>query len=75
MDVICWTAATVAENLVLDETQARSAQVTGRHLFRFWWGGPPAVAMGSSERAEQVVDVAEHSHSSPLKNSLSSSAI
>lgn len=58
MDVMCWSAPTVAENLALNETLARSAQVTGRHLLRFWWGGPPAVVMGSSERAEQVVDVA-----------------
>ncbi len=58
MDVICWKAPTVAENLALDEALARTAWVTGRHLLRFWWGGPPAVAMGSSERTEQVVDVA-----------------
>ncbi len=56
MDVICWTAPTVAANLALDEALARSAWSTGRPLLRFWWGGPPAVVMGSNERAEQVVD-------------------
>jgi lipoate-protein ligase A len=56
MDVMCWTAPTVAENLAFDEALARSAWSTGRHLLRFWWGGSPAAVMGSSERAEQVVD-------------------
>jgi lipoate-protein ligase A len=56
MDVIWWTAPTVAANLALDESLARSAWATRRHLLRFWWGGPPAVVMGSNERAEQVVD-------------------
>ncbi len=58
MDVICWTAPTVAANLALDEALARSAWAVGRHLLRFWWGGPPAVAMGSNERSDQVVDAA-----------------
>jgi lipoate-protein ligase A len=58
MDVICWTAPTVAENLALDEALARSAWATGRHLLRLWWGGPPAVVMGSNEQAEQVLDAA-----------------
>lgn len=57
MDVICWTAPTVAANLGLDEALARSAWATGRHLLRFWWGGPPAVVMGSNEQREQVADV------------------
>jgi lipoate-protein ligase A len=56
MDVIYWTAPTVAENLALDEALARSAWATGRHLLRFWWGGPPAVVMGSNERSEEAVD-------------------
>jgi lipoate-protein ligase A len=58
MDVLCWSAPTVAENVAFDEALARSASGTGRHLLRFWWGGPPAVVMGSNERAEQVVDTA-----------------
>ena len=32
MDVICWTGPTVAENLAFDETLARSAWATDRHL-------------------------------------------
>ncbi len=58
MDVLCWSAPTVAENVAFDEALARSASGTGRHLLRFWWGGPSAVVMGSNERAEQVVDAA-----------------
>jgi len=56
MEVLFWSAPTVAENIALDESMARSAFSTGRRLLRFWWGGPPAVVMGSSERAEQSVD-------------------
>ncbi len=56
MDVMRWTAPTVAENLAFDEVLAKSAWSTGRHLLRFWWGGSPAVVMGSNEQAEQVVD-------------------
>ena len=55
MEALCWSAPTVAENLAFDEQMARSAFSTGRHLLRFWWGGPAAVVMGSSERAEQAV--------------------
>ncbi|HLH07145.1 MAG TPA: lipoate--protein ligase family protein [Terriglobales bacterium] len=46
----------MAENLAFDEALARSASASGRHVLRFWWGGPPAAVMGSNERAEQVVD-------------------
>jgi lipoate-protein ligase A len=55
MDVLCWSAPTVAENIAFDESMARSAFSTGRRLLRFWWGGPAAVVMGSNERAEQSV--------------------
>jgi lipoate---protein ligase len=40
----------------MDDAAARSAWATGLRRLRFWWGGPPAVVMGSSERPEQVVD-------------------
>jgi lipoate-protein ligase A len=56
MEVLFWTAHTVAENLALDESMARTAFSTGRRLLRFWWGGPPAVVMGSNERAERSVN-------------------
>ncbi|MCL4403035.1 MAG: hypothetical protein M1436_10320 [Acidobacteria bacterium] len=39
----------------MDDAAARSASATGLRLLRFWWGGPPAVVIGSSERPEQVV--------------------
>lgn len=57
MDVIFSTAPTVAENLAMDESAARTAFATGRHLLRLWWGGPAAVVMGSNERPEKVADV------------------
>lgn len=58
MEVMYWTAPTVAANLAFDESLARSAWATGQHLLRFWWGGPSAVVMGSNEREGQVVDSA-----------------
>ena len=56
MEVIWMSAPTVAGNLAMDDAAARSASATGLRRLRFWWGGPPAVVMGSSERPEQVVD-------------------
>jgi len=58
LEVVCWSAPTVAENLVLDDALARTAWESGRCALRFWWGGPPAVVMGSSERPDHVVDEA-----------------
>ncbi len=57
MEVTFCTAPTVAENLAIDETVAKSAWSTGQRQLRFWWGGPPTVVMGANERAEQVVDI------------------
>ena len=59
MEITFSHARTVAENLAMDESVARNAWDAGTHLLRFWWGGPPAVVMGSSERPEQVADVTE----------------
>ena len=56
MDVLCWTAPTVADNVTIDEHLAKSAAANGRHLLRFWWGGPPTAVIGANERTEQVVD-------------------
>ena len=56
MEVVCWSAPTVAANLAMDDAAARSALATGLRRLRFWWGGPPAVVMGSNERPEQVVN-------------------
>jgi lipoate---protein ligase len=56
MEVVFWSAPAVADNLAIDDAVARSAWATGLRQLRFWWGGPPAVVMGSSERPEQVVD-------------------
>ena len=58
LEVICWSAPTVGENLAMEDTLARAAWQSGRRVLRFWWGGPPAVVMGSSERPGQVVDEA-----------------
>ncbi len=56
MEVIWQSAPTVAENLAMDDAAARSAWAAGLRRLRFWWGGPPAVVMGSSERPEKVID-------------------
>jgi lipoate---protein ligase len=56
MEVFCWSAPTVAENLAIDDAAMRSAAKTGLRQVRFWWGGPPAVVIGSSEMPQQVVD-------------------
>ncbi len=58
LKVVCWSAPTVGENLAMDDTLARAAERSGRRVLRFWWGGPPAVVMGSSEQPDQVVDEA-----------------
>jgi len=58
LEIVCWSALTVAENLALDDALARAAWESGRRALRFWWGGPPAVVMGSSEKLDQVVDEA-----------------
>ena len=56
MELMFWSAPTVAANLAMDDAAARSACATGLRRLRFWWGGPPAVVMGSNERPEQVVN-------------------
>jgi lipoate-protein ligase A len=55
LEVVCWSAPTVGRNLALDDSRARAAWESGRRVLRFWWGGPPAVVIGSSERLDQVV--------------------
>jgi lipoate---protein ligase len=56
VEILFQSAPTVSENLAIDYASARLAGETGLRRLRFWWGGPPAVVMGSSERPEQVVD-------------------
>jgi lipoate-protein ligase A len=58
IEVMCWSAPTVAENLAIDDALARTAWNTGRRVLRFWWGGPPTVVIGFSERPGEVVDEA-----------------
>ena len=58
LEIVCWSAPTVAENVTIDDALARTAWESGRRVLRFWWGGPPAVVMGSSERPDHVVDEA-----------------
>jgi lipoate-protein ligase A len=57
VEILFQSAPSVAENLAIDDASARLAGETGLRRLRFWWGGPPAVVIGSSERSEQVVDV------------------
>jgi len=56
INVVCWSAPTVRENLAIDETLAQAMGMHGQRVLRFWWGGPPAVVMGYSEHQEQVID-------------------
>jgi lipoate-protein ligase A len=56
MDVVCWSAPSVAQNLELDVELAKSAASMGRSLLRFWWGDGSAVVMGSSESVDAVVN-------------------
>lgn len=58
LEMVCWSAPTVGENLALDDALARTAWQYGGSVLRFWWGGPPAVVIGSSERPDHVVDEA-----------------
>jgi len=58
VEILFQSAPSVAENLAIDNDLARFAGETRQCRLRFWWGGPPAVVMGSSERPEQVVDAA-----------------
>jgi|WetSurMetagenome_2_1015567.scaffolds.fasta_scaffold411443_2 lipoate---protein ligase len=59
LEVMCWSAPTVAQNLVIDEGLCRTVSETGQRFLRFWWGGPPAVVMGFSEQSDQVVNQSE----------------
>jgi lipoate-protein ligase A len=61
LELLCRSEPTVAQNLAFDDTMVRTAPETGRHSLRFWWGGPPAVVMGFSEKANQAVDPDEFS--------------
>jgi lipoate-protein ligase A len=57
LDIFCRSEPTVAENLAADEAAARMALEKGLHSLRFWWGGPPAVVAGFSEKVDQAVNV------------------
>jgi lipoate-protein ligase A len=59
LEVTCWSAPTVAQNLMIDDQLSRTVGEMGRSVLRFWWGGPPAVVMGFSEKTDQVVNQAE----------------
>jgi lipoate-protein ligase A len=56
IEIIYWSAPTVAQNLEIDDRMMLTASETGRHSIRFWWGGPAAVVLGFGETTEQVVD-------------------
>jgi lipoate---protein ligase len=56
LETICSSAVSVAENLALDDAAVRTASATRRHSLRFWWGGPPAVVVGFSEKIEHAVN-------------------
>lgn len=56
MELLCWSAPSIEENLAFDEAVAKSVYATGNRLLRFWWGDSPAIVMGSSQRAGDVAD-------------------
>jgi lipoate-protein ligase A len=56
LEIRCLSAPTVAQNLALDDLMVQKASEAGRPSLRFWWGGPPAVVLGFSEKSERVVD-------------------
>jgi lipoate-protein ligase A len=56
MQLVFSSAPTVAENLALDDAAVRTASERGRPFLRFWWGGPPAVVVGFSEKLDQAVN-------------------
>jgi lipoate-protein ligase A len=56
-EIFCRSSPTVALNLAVDEEAVRTASETGRHSLRFWWGGPPAVVIGFSEKFDRAVNV------------------
>jgi lipoate---protein ligase len=58
-EILCRSAPTVAQNLMIDDTLSRASWETGRILLRFWWGGPSAVVIGFSEQPDQAVDLFE----------------
>jgi lipoate---protein ligase len=56
LEITCSSACNVAENLVFDDVAVRTASETRRHSLRFWWGSPPAVVVGFSEKIERAVN-------------------
>ncbi len=56
LEITCLSGSTVAENLALDNAAVRTTSETRRPSLRFWWGGPPGVVVGFSEKIENAVN-------------------
>jgi lipoate-protein ligase A len=56
LSIRCGSAPTVAQNLAIDEEAIQLTSIKGRASLRFWWGGPPAVVIGFSEKPDQTVN-------------------
>ncbi|MHB1414993.1 MAG: lipoate--protein ligase family protein [Chloroflexota bacterium] len=57
LEVVLSPAATVAENLAIDEEMIRAAAPEQRTALRLWWGDAPTVVVGNSEKPEVVADL------------------
>ncbi|MHB1461720.1 MAG: lipoate--protein ligase family protein [Armatimonadota bacterium] len=57
LEIIQQTAATPADNVILDQYYTQICGKEARRIFRTWWGGPIAVVAGCSEKLEQVANL------------------
>lgn len=57
LEIIQQSAATPADNVILDQYYSQLCGQEGRRIFRTWWGGPIAVVAGCSEKLEQVANL------------------
>jgi lipoate-protein ligase A len=59
IEVVSWSAPTVAENLAIDESLAASASKDQRRTLRFWRGGPVTAVLGCAEKPETALNLDE----------------
>lgn len=59
LEIIQQSAATPADNVILDQYYAKLSGAENRRIFRTWWGGPIMVVAGCSEKLEQVANISQ----------------
>ncbi len=57
LEIVISSPAAVYENLAIDEAMLQTAAAERRSIVRLWWGGPPTVVVGHSEKLEEVADL------------------